>query len=269
MAGLSDFLVVEPPAAGLQRLRAGFSGHAYDRHRHETYAIGVTETGLQCFHYRDTAQASTTGRVIVIHPDEPHDGHAGAPEGFAYRMLYVNPALIGDALGGGALPFVRDPVFDDPRLCGVVAEAFAGFPEPIEDLAIPSLVAALADALAWRAGEAAASRRFPLKPLDIARDLLDAAAGPVCAETLEAASGVDRYVLARGFRARFGTSPHRYLIGRRLERVRAQIAQGASLADAAYGAGFADQSHMTRHFKARFGLSPGRYTTLLRTGGRR
>jgi len=50
MAASAEFLSIDPPAAGLQRLRAGFSGHAYDRHRHETYAVGVTEAGLQCFH---------------------------------------------------------------------------------------------------------------------------------------------------------------------------------------------------------------------------
>jgi len=48
--------------------------------------------------------------------------------------------------------------------------------------------------------------------------------------------------------------------------VRAEIARGVSLADAAYAAGFADQSHMTRHFKARFGLPPGRYAALSRSG---
>ena len=48
----------------------------------------------------------------------------------------------------------------------------------------------------------------------------------------------------------------RYLVGRRLERVRAEIAHGTSLADAAYAVGFADQSHMTRHFRARFGPDP-------------
>ena len=44
--------------------------------------------------------------------------------------------------------------------------------------------------------------------------------------------------------------------------MKAEIARGISLADAAYGAGFADQSHMTRHFKSRFGLTPGRYAAL-------
>jgi len=264
MAVSSDFLIVEPPAAGMQRLRARFSGHAYDRHRHETYAVGVTEAGLQCFHYRGAARASTAGRVVVLHPDEAHDGHSGAPGGFTYRMLYADPSLIAAALGGRALPFVAVPVFDDPILRRVVADAFVDFPKPIEDLAIPALFAALADALARLAGAPSVTRRLPAKALDTARDLLDVASGPVRSATLEAETGLDRYALARGFRTRFGTSPHRYLIGRRLERVRAEIARGVSLADAAYAAGFADQSHMTRHFKARFGLPPGRYAALSR-----
>jgi len=133
-------------------MRAGFSGHAYDRHRHETYAIGVTEAGLQCFHYRGAAQASAPGRVIVIHPDEAHDGHAGAPGGLLIACSMPTPALINGALGGRNLPFVSDPVVDDPTLGRVIAEAFADFPEPIEDLAIPSIIATLADALSHRAG---------------------------------------------------------------------------------------------------------------------
>lgn len=266
MVASTDFLIVDPPTTGLQRLRARFAGHAYDRHRHETYAVGVTEAGLQCFHYRGAARVSTAGRVLVLHPDEAHDGHAGAPGGFAYRMLYADPSLIAAALGGRALPFVAEPVFDDPALRRVVADAFVDFPKSIEEPAIPALFAALADALARLAGAPSVARLVPAKALDTARELLDAAPGPVRSATLEAETGLDRYALARGFRARFGTSPHRYLVGRRLERVRAEIARGAPLADAAFAAGFADQSHMTRHFKARFGLPPGRYAALVRGG---
>jgi len=67
-------------------------------------------------------------------------------------MLYVDPALIGAALGGRALPFVGDPVFDDPPLCTILGDAFADFPKLIGDLVALGLVAALADALARRAG---------------------------------------------------------------------------------------------------------------------
>jgi len=61
----------------------------------------------------------------------------------------------------------------------------------------------------------------------------------ISAATLESETGIDRYTLARGFRARFGSSPHRYPIGRRLERVKAEIARGWPLAESAYDAGFA------------------------------
>jgi len=234
----------------------------HDRHRHETYAVGVTETGLQCFHYRGAAWASTTGRVIVLYPDEVHDGHAGAPTGFVYSMLYVDPSLIAAALRGRALPFCGEPVFDDPALRRVLANAFVDFPQPIEDLALPTLVTSLAEALSRHARALPPATRVSPKALGTARDLLHHVSGSVSAATLEAETGVDRYTLARGFRACFGTSPHRYLIGRRLDRVKAEIARGISLADAAYAAGFADQSHMTRHFKSRFGLTPGRYAAL-------
>src|SRR5262249_56681950 len=54
-----------------------------------------------------------------------------------YSMLYVDPSLIAAALRGRALPFCGEPVFDDPALRRVLANAFVDFPQPIEDLALP------------------------------------------------------------------------------------------------------------------------------------
>jgi AraC-like DNA-binding protein len=263
----ADFLITDQPCPGIQRLRAGFFGHAYDPHRHETYAIGVTERGIQAFRYRGVDCASTAGRTLVLHPDELHDGHAVAPEGFVYRMLYIDAALIGDALDDRRpLPFVAEAVGDDPALVAVIDEAFDGFPDRFTSLAGAAVVTAAADALCRRAGQPPAPRpaQYYGPRLDRAREVLDAACDlSATAEDLEAATGLDRYALARAFRARFATSPHRYLVGRRLLRAQAAIAAGMPLAEAAAEAGFADQSHLTRHFKARFGLTPGRYARLL------
>jgi AraC-like DNA-binding protein len=261
-----DFIAIDDPFPGIQRLRAEFFGHAYDPHRHETYAIGVTERGFQAFRYRGVDCVSTAGLTVVLHPDEVHDGHAIAPDGFVYRMVYIDATLIADALGGSALPFVPDAVDEDPALAAALDEAFDGFPDRFTTLAGAGVVAAIADRLNRRAGRSSApqaAHHYGAR-LDRARDLLDAASDlAVSAEELEAATGIDRYALARAFRARFATSPHRYLVGRRLQRVKTAIADGLSLASAAAEGGFADQSHMTRHFKARFGLTPGRYAKLL------
>jgi hypothetical protein len=59
---------LRPDRGGLQRLAARFGGHAYDLHRHETYAVGLTLWGAHSFHYRGSLRTSRGGQVMVIHP---------------------------------------------------------------------------------------------------------------------------------------------------------------------------------------------------------
>nr|WP_246541703.1 AraC family transcriptional regulator [Roseibium polysiphoniae] len=102
------------------------------------------------------------------------------------------------------------------------------------------------------------------KATNLAREYLDENLDRIVdSEQLEQVTGLDRYSLARQFRKAFGTSPYRYLTMRRLDRVRADIAAGVTLVDAAMRQGFSDQSHMTRRFKASYGISPGHWQRLL------
>ncbi len=264
----TDQIRFEQPAAGLQRLTARFGGHAYDLHRHETYAVGVTVRGAQSFHYRGALRTSRQGQVMVIHPDEAHDGHAGIEQGFAYRMLYVDPAAVSAALDGARPPFVPDVVADDPVLANLVREAFDDFPQALEPLALDAIVAQLAARLAARSDGTAPRRSAKAhRAVLLARDFLAAEAyRTVGSEELEGVSGLDRFALARQFRVAFGTSPHRFQVGRRLIRAQAMIAAGHALSETAAATGFADQSHLTRHFSARFGVTPGRWAALAREG---
>jgi AraC-like DNA-binding protein len=252
-----------PSAHGIERIEAFFCGHGFDPHRHDTYAIGYTIEGVQAFRYRGVARTSLAGQVFVLHPDEVHDGCAGTEAGFRYRILYVAPRLIRDALGSAPLPFVRAPVSNDRRLAAAVMPALADLEVPLEDLQREEIILAIADALA------AADPSMPqpalsaplLSAVDRARAFLDAEAA-VTSAALEQVTGLGRYALARHFRACLGTSPHRYLVMRRLDRARALIRRGSPLAEAAIASGFADQSHMTRQFKQAYGLSPGRWAVL-------
>jgi AraC-like DNA-binding protein len=262
-----DQIRFDEPNAALTRLAARFGGHAYDLHRHETYAVGLTLWGAQSFHYRGALQTSRGGQVMVIHPDEAHDGHAGVAKGFAYRMLYVDPASVSAALDGASPPFVPDVVADDPALAGLLREAFADFPQALEPLAVDAVVERLADLLAARSDDCMRSRRSATahRAVARAREFLTAAAPhTVASEELEEVTGLDRFALSRHFRAVTGTSPHRYQVGRRLARAQAMIAEGIALSETAAATGFADQSHLTRHFSARFGLTPGRWAALAR-----
>jgi AraC-like DNA-binding protein len=253
---------------GIELFRAWFAGEAYQKHRHDTYAIGVTDSGVQVFDYRGVVHASTPGRVIVLHPDEIHDGRAGTDDGFGYRILYVEPSLVGEAVRAirgrpGPLPFVNEPVSTSSTLSRAVERAFR---TSLESLAIDSLVLDLAKGL--MTGERAGSARVSSRCIDVAaveraRQFLEAERTRVVhSAELEAITGLTRYDLCRQFRTLLGTSPHRYLLMRRLEFARDRIHHGRPLTEVACDAGFADQAHFTRVFKSAFGLTPARYRAL-------
>jgi AraC-like DNA-binding protein len=259
----------DAPAGGIQRMQAWFAGAAFSRHRHDTYAIGVTDCGVQSFGYRGSVHASRPGEVVVLHPDEPHDGYAGADAGFGYRIVYADPAQVQEALRAVtgrhcALPFVPAPVVRSPALVRVIGNAFSWELRP---LATDAIVLALARALLEEAGGCVPAPRLDLAAIERARQLLDAATGRVVRSAeLEAASGLPRFELARQFRARLGTSPYRYSLMRRLAFVRDRLGCGRPMADLALEAGFADQAHFTRLFKRAFGVTPARYARLSAIG---
>lgn len=120
-----DRIVSAPGGTGIERIEARFHGNAFELHRHDTYAIGVTLDGVQRFHYRGALRHSLPGQVIVLHPDELHDGGAGTEEGLRYRILYLEPSLLIDCLDGEPLPFVADAVVSDPALRGTLLSALA------------------------------------------------------------------------------------------------------------------------------------------------
>jgi AraC-like DNA-binding protein len=263
-------ITAAPAYPGIERIEARFFGAMFEPHRHDTYAIGVTMHGVQTFRYRGAARFSTPGNILVLHPDELHDGAAGTEAGLRYRMLYLEPSLLLGAFDGEgtALPFVDPPVFADDALRDTLLTALAALDEELDELFVDDLMAAVADGLT-RHGKR--PRKAPptlaRKQVGVARDYLEAhATRAVSSAELERVTGIDRYALARHFRALLATSPHRFLLMRRLDRARHLMAAGEPLAQIAGAVGFADQSHFNRHFKKAYGVTPGRWLTLLEAG---
>jgi AraC-like DNA-binding protein len=249
---------------GVERAEVYLTACAFEPHRHDTYTIGITLAGVQTFRYRGTRRVSLPGQLVILLPDEIHDGASGTEDGFGYRALYVAPELVHDALDSSMLPFVADPVQSPTPATQLLASLLDDIDEPVSDLGHVEITTAVADALRSLAG------RRPQAPgtldagaVELARDYLAAhACEHTSAATLERISGTDRYTLARHFRRAFGTSPDRYRTLRRLALARAAIEGGTPLARAAVQTGFADQSHLTRQFKRTYGLTPGRWLAL-------
>jgi AraC-like DNA-binding protein len=252
-------------AEGIERLEAHFLGQAFAPHRHDTYAIGVTLAGVQTFRYRGEQRTSLPGQLHILHPDEVHDGGSGTDEGFAYRIVYIDPRLIGQALGGSPLPFVRSPVVEAADLREAISRDAWDIDAEIDEVSRVDIVVSAAKLLV------AASSRQPAEPVALAvvalsrvRELI--AASPArrhSMDELERLCGLDRWTLARQFRAAFGTSPSRFRTLRQLDCVRRSLRRGAALAEAAAEAGFADQSHMSRRFKSAYGVTPAAWAAAI------
>src|SRR5262249_34519115 len=141
----------------------------------------------------------------------------------------------------------------------------AAFGAPLEPLAVDAVLLDVADGLiaAETGAGPFASRRVDVAAVGRGREFLDAErTRGVRSSELGAITGLRRYEPARQFRLLLGTSPHRYLVMRRLELARDRMHADRPLAEVAYDAGFADQAHFTRAFKRAFGLTPARYRTL-------
>ncbi len=252
--------------AGVERIAARFQGNGFDPHRHDTYAIGLTVSGVQTFWYRAEKRFSLPGQVIILHPDEVHDGGAGTENGLFYRMIYVPPEKVAEAAGwpGKGLPFVPSPVLNDQGLQQSLVDVLQDLDLEMGSLKLDGFVADLAEGLQRHADDRRAERsEINWRGMKLCRDYLrDNFSQEVRSSELESVADLDRFSLARQFRKAFGTTPHRYQVLRRLEAVKDAIRTGNALADAAADVGFADQSHMSRHFKRAYGMTPGHWRTL-------
>src|SRR5471032_887290 len=256
---------------GIETLRARFQGHthAYDAHWHDSYLVGVTEQGVQQFNSRRQQHRSTPGGVFMLEHGDIHDGHAPAPEGFTYQMLYLDPQWLDRELrsvfeqtpADSQLAFAST-LADDPQLAVATMNAFQSLHTQemriVRQTALDNLLSRLTHQLRWRK-LISPDPRLPLVAQQ-ARDYLHSHMNrDIGLDDLAQATGVDRFRLTRAFKAAFGLAPHAYLIQLRLAKARRLLARGESPVQVAAALGFADQSHLGRWFQRAFRMTPAYY----------
>jgi AraC-like DNA-binding protein/quercetin dioxygenase-like cupin family protein len=259
-----QFKIFPCEVAGIEVVEAA-TNHAFPRHSHEQYGIGVIHQGAQkSLSGRGQVEAGP-GDVITVNPGEVHDGMPIGDAGRSWRMLYFDPAIINDAIDDmneGAMKtreFIR-PVMSNAGVANVFQRLFslmttASSPELQSD----ELLLQLLPTIIRERNEQDRSSQASAA-IHRARNLIDdAPTVSVTLAELARASGLNRFQVLRGFVKATGFTPHAYLMQRRIDSARRLIARGSPLADAAVTSGFADQSHMTRLFVRKYGISPGAY----------
>lgn len=267
----SDFWRV-PGLPGASFFKARFVRHSYARHTHDEYAIGTIEHGRQTFHCRGGQRITSPGSLILVNPDDLHDGQAAGAAGAAYRyrMVYLEPVLISEALREAGLPadlpLFRAPVVHDPELAAALCQFNhrTEQPEGLDALETETRLLQLVRALllrhaasppprSLREGRDTAIVRHACRYLD------EHYAADPSLSALAAQCGISRFALLRLFAKEVGLPPHAYMTRARLREARRLLLQGEPAAQVAAAVGYVDQSHLTKRFKAAFGITPGQF----------
>lgn len=246
-------------------LKARFRRHRYELHTHPTYVIALITDGCESVRVGRRQETAPASAVIVVNPEECHDGQAGCDAGWAYRTFYPSVELMAEVareLGQASLPFFPCTILTDPALAEALAQAHrraegadTGASEAAMLLALRRLIIGHADASrpARARTHAGSTRRVALYQQMIEADLAD---GFELAR-FAGASGVTRFQVIRDFKQITGFTPAAFVRDRRVRFAGRLIRDGETLANAAISAGFADQSHLSRAFKVAHGFTPG------------
>ena len=103
--------------------------------------------------------------------------------------------------------------------------------------------------------------RIPAHKLRSARAYVEAhIAGDLRVEALAQLVGMSAFHFAHAFRQATGTSPHRYVIGQRIERAKGLLRETSlTLDEIAQRTGYSSQSHFSVAFRKAVGMAPSAY----------
>lgn len=251
----------------LELLTARYRDHAYALHTHDSYVFGVVVAGAEKLRINRRSYLAPAGSIIVVNPEDPHDGEKGCEAGWAYRTCYPRAELmreVAEDLELGHLPMFSHGVLVAPDLAddfvqahGLAVAGKAMEAETTMLMALRGLTRRFADRGGRNpsAGDSEVARRFRRY-----RDLIEAdIAGTFELGNLAEVAGVTRFQVIRDFKRVAGMTPGQYLRDCRIRAAAALMRTDKPLADIAFETGFADQSHLTRLFKSMRGVSPGAF----------
>lgn len=251
----------------LDALQARFTTHAFARHWHDYYVIGLVEAGAQSFWCRRNTFDTPPGGLILLNPGEAHTGEAAIKGGFAYRAFYPTPAHLAPVMAElkqpDQLPLFPNVRVDDPGLANMVRSFHSAIDTGTTLLERETRLLGLLTTLVVRYGAMRiAASKLGAEPQAIVRVrayLEEHYAEQVTLATLAEYAGLSAYHLVRVFHKATGVPPHAYLESIRIRHSQQLLAQGVALAEIAYATGFSSQSHFTARFRRIIGVTPGAY----------
>ncbi|HPX60295.1 MAG TPA: AraC family transcriptional regulator [Deltaproteobacteria bacterium] len=245
--------------------------HSFSRHMHDSFAIGMIDSGCRCMDVGARHIAVNAGELFVVYPNQSHSCHAADNQTHSYRVLNIHAGHAASCfteISGSPWPFSQFLVqhIRDPFVAELLADCFEHFVSKRDGAACNyKLHMLMTELLVRHAGDLAAESEGRVNDDGIERVCSFISSHfeeDVSMARLASIACLSRFHMQRKFLRIKGVTPYEYLIKCRVDKARELLLSGLAPAAVAVQAGFADQSHFTRFFKRLVGIPPGRFQQL-------
>lgn len=251
---------------GVRLIDARYQHFAFPRHFHLEYHLGLLVCGRQRYQHQGESHQAGTGDVLLMAPEQIHDGAGVDGQGYQLRVLAFDPHWLDDASRSlsddrqGA-PRLTTSILRDPslrgRLQGLHGVLLQGSRLEQESHLWSALAKVLEQGSTLRIRES--TQGFDTRTWARLREWLESRLdAPPSLEELAAFCSLSPWQVLRRFNRQCGLPPHQWLTQLRLERAVPRVLRGESLSAVALDLGFYDQAHFSRLFRRTYGVPPAK-----------
>ncbi|MFM2477576.1 helix-turn-helix domain-containing protein [Celerinatantimonas sp. MCCC 1A17872] len=247
---------------GIGLIHGSYQQFAFERHYHLDYHIGLITAGEQRFLYRGEHHRIGPEELVIMQPDELHDGYAPHSYGYQVRVFSITPQWFDSHLNLAKptiLSFKQLIIKDRALFYRLIQAHLLMHDKTLSQLAkdcipyeaLSMLVehyATIKERQAVQLGQQtlATLREFMLAHLD----------QPIHLHQLSNICQLSPVQFQRHFKAAMGITPYAWLLRLRLEQAMGLIKAKIPGTDVAQQVGFYDQAHFSKAFKRAYGVTP-------------
>lgn len=247
----------------IQLIDANYKKFAFSRHYHLDFHIGLIQRGVQNFNHSGSRHQVGQGQIIVMPPDEMHDGHSELQSGYQVKVFSVKPEWFTDQLDLGnkqAMTHFTQLIISDPALFHQLS--------CLHTQLMHNRVCQLAqDCLPFEGFDSMLDRYGSLKPgvalplgkttiQSLREYLMGNLDQPIRLKALADMCDLTPSQFQRHFKASMGITPYAWLMRLRMEQALSLLLHGVNSINVAIQVGFYDQAHFVKAFKTTYGTTP-------------
>ncbi|MGF1693338.1 AraC family ligand binding domain-containing protein [Photobacterium kagoshimensis] len=251
------------PIDDINLIDAHYQSFAFKRHYHLDYHLGLITHGQQQYFYQGAKHIAGAGQLVIMPPDEIHDGQPKEQSGYRVKVFSITPNWLSqqaeEVSGKMHYSFPQNNIADQP-LFHQLTQLHQQLDNPlISQLARESLPIESFSYLLTHYGQV---RETPItalgsKDLRQLRDYVMAHLDQkIGLEDLATLCNLSPSQMLRQFKKATAMTPYAWLARLRLEHAMALLKAGFSSTEVAYHVGFYDQAHFANAFKQTYGIAP-------------